>query len=94
MLNFTGRGRQRQVEKGRGRQRQVEKGRGRQRQIEKGKGVGNVPSLYITIIWQRQAEVGKVVGNVPSLYIPFISYQFGKMILCTLVHQVKAGKGR
>ena len=43
MLNFTGRGRQRQVEKGRGRQRQVEAAEA----AEAAKVVCNVPSLYI-----------------------------------------------
>ena len=44
MLNFTGRGRQRQVEKGRGKQRQIEAGEAE----EARKVVGNVLSLYIS----------------------------------------------
>ena len=31
---------------------------------------------------KRQAEAGR--GNVPSLYVLFISYQFAKVVLCTL----------
>ena len=58
MLNFTGRERQRQVEKGRGRKIKEEAGTGRQTQVEAGRGR------------QRQAKAANIVGNVPSLYIP------------------------
>ena len=79
MLNFTGRGRQRQVEKGRGRQSQVEKGkagRGRQRQAEAGEAVGNVPSLYIPFISYQFCV---------HLLNWFCVHLYSKVVLCILV---------
>ena len=78
-MNFTGRGRQRQVEKGRGRQRQVEKGRDRQRQAEAGR---ERQGRRVRQGRKRHLEAGearKVVSNVLSLYIPFQAGRGRKM---------------